>query len=51
MLSVSGPPTLSAAFIFFSFPDVSLNHVAFVVRVIDCRLNWKPVSAPPVPPL
>src|SRR6185503_7281476 len=49
MLSVSGPPTLRAVFIFFSLPDVSLNQVAFVVRVIDCRLNWKPVSAPPVP--
>src|SRR3954468_12653026 len=50
MLSVSGPPTFSAAFIFFSLPDVSLNHVAFVVRVIDCKLNWNAVSVPPVPP-
>src|SRR6478672_6740795 len=51
MLSVSGPPTLRAVFIFFSLPDVSLNQLALVVRVIDCRLNSKPVSAPPVPPL
>src|SRR3954471_5570471 len=50
MLSVSGPPTFSAAFIFFSLPDVSLNHVAFVVRVIDCKLNWNAVSVPLVPP-
>ena len=50
MLSVSGPPTFSAAFIFFSLPPLSLNQLAFVVRSIDCSENWKPVSAPPVAP-